>query len=187
MTGSSSVVIGNLAYLVGAVVLAVVLGFVVWYRHRPPRSVESNVESFHRGLRALAPDERTVRPVGSTARPTPTGLRIQPANTGEVDEEPETAPTIDTDGATVSEPEIDAGDPADPSEPLPGEGIAEADHAVDEPVSEEPEPASTEPASTEPVPTEPVSTAPVVNLTEPAHRQPAAGEAPGDWAGVETG
>jgi hypothetical protein len=64
MTGSSGVVIGNLAYLVGAVLLAVVLGFVVWYRHRPPRSVESNVESFHRGLRALAPDQGTVRPIG---------------------------------------------------------------------------------------------------------------------------
>jgi hypothetical protein len=64
MTASSGVVISNLAYLVGAVVLAIIGGFVVWLRHRQPKSVDANVESFQRGLRALAPDE----PVAAHAR-----------------------------------------------------------------------------------------------------------------------
>jgi hypothetical protein len=65
MTASSSVVISNLAYLVGAVVLAIIGGLVVWLRHRKPKSVAANVESFHRGLRALAPDGSPTR--GDTA------------------------------------------------------------------------------------------------------------------------
>jgi hypothetical protein len=56
MTASSGVVISNLAYLLGAVLLAIIGGLVVWLRHRQPRSVDANVESFQRGLRALAPD-----------------------------------------------------------------------------------------------------------------------------------
>ena len=40
----------------GAVVLAIIGGLIVWLRHRQPKSVDANVESFHRGLRALAPD-----------------------------------------------------------------------------------------------------------------------------------
>jgi hypothetical protein len=56
MTASSGVVISNLAYLIGAVLLAIIGGLVVWLRHRQPKSVDANVESFQRGLRALAPD-----------------------------------------------------------------------------------------------------------------------------------
>jgi hypothetical protein len=56
MTASSGVVLGNLVYLIGAVVLAIIGGCVVWLRHRQPKSVDANVESFHRGLRALAPE-----------------------------------------------------------------------------------------------------------------------------------
>ncbi|MGH9094868.1 MAG: hypothetical protein ACRDXE_06880 [Acidimicrobiales bacterium] len=54
---ASSVVIGNLIYLVGAVALMVVLSLVVVLRHRRPKSVEANISSFHKGLRALAPDD----------------------------------------------------------------------------------------------------------------------------------
>ena len=57
MTASSSVMLANLAYLIGAVVLAVIGGVVVWWRHRKPTSVHANMASFHRGLRALAPDD----------------------------------------------------------------------------------------------------------------------------------
>jgi len=56
MIASSGVVISNLAYLIGAVILAVIGGLIVWLRHRQPKSVDANVASFHRGLRALAPD-----------------------------------------------------------------------------------------------------------------------------------
>ncbi len=56
MTASSGVVLSNLAYLIGAILLAIIGGLVVWLRHRQPKSVDANVESFQRGLRALAPD-----------------------------------------------------------------------------------------------------------------------------------
>lgn len=57
MTASSSVMLSNLAYLIGAVVFAVIGGVAVWWRHRKPTSVHANMASFHRGLRALAPDD----------------------------------------------------------------------------------------------------------------------------------
>ncbi|MGH9115220.1 MAG: hypothetical protein ACRDWW_05260 [Acidimicrobiales bacterium] len=56
MIAASDVVLSNVAYLIGVVVLAVIGGVVVWLRHRRPTSVDANVETFHRGLRALAPD-----------------------------------------------------------------------------------------------------------------------------------
>ena len=55
-TGQTSVVISNLAYLVGAVVLAIVIISVVAIRHRRPRSTEEDMSDFHRGLAALDPD-----------------------------------------------------------------------------------------------------------------------------------
>ena len=83
MIASSSVVLANLAYLIGAVVLAVIGGTVVWLRHRQPKSVDANVASFSRGLRALAPEsmpiERPSRAVGEnpvSIQPRPGGLRV---------------------------------------------------------------------------------------------------------------
>lgn len=52
----SSVVISNLAYLAGAIVLAVVITTVVAIRHNRPRSTEDDMDDFHRGLAALNPD-----------------------------------------------------------------------------------------------------------------------------------
>ncbi len=57
MIASSTTVLANLAYLIGAVVLAVVVGLLVWMRHRQPKSVDANMASFRKGLSALAPDE----------------------------------------------------------------------------------------------------------------------------------
>lgn len=82
MIASSSVVLSNLAYLIGAVVFAVIGGTVVWLRHRQPKSVDANVASFNRGLRALAPDgtqpeamnPAAVEPPRAPARPS--GLRV---------------------------------------------------------------------------------------------------------------
>jgi hypothetical protein len=54
---SSSVVLGNLIYVIGAVVAIVILSLVIVLRQRKPKSVEANMESFHKGLRALAPSE----------------------------------------------------------------------------------------------------------------------------------
>ncbi len=56
MIASSTTVLANLAYLIGAVVLAVVVGLLVWLRHRQPKSVDANMASFRKGLSALAPD-----------------------------------------------------------------------------------------------------------------------------------
>jgi hypothetical protein len=79
MTASSGVVLSNLAYLIGAVVLAIIGGLVVWLRHRQPKSVDANVESFHRGLRALAPSESAgSKALRATSDRAPGALRIQP-------------------------------------------------------------------------------------------------------------
>lgn len=76
MIASSSVVLSNLAYLIGAVVFAVFGGLAVWWRHRTPKSVQANISSFNRGLRALAPE-------GEDARPLPEpGIRIEPRPSG---------------------------------------------------------------------------------------------------------
>ncbi len=78
MTASSAVVVSNLAYSSGAVVLAIIGGLIVWLRHRQPKSVDANVESFHRGLRALAPDASHPGSGRATASTASGGLRIQP-------------------------------------------------------------------------------------------------------------
>jgi hypothetical protein len=78
MTASSGVVLSNLAYLIGAVVLAIIGGLAVWLYHRQPKSVDANVESFQRGLQAIAPDSS--RPL-ATREPAVTqqqGLRLRP-------------------------------------------------------------------------------------------------------------
>lgn len=87
MIASSSTVLANLAYLIGAVVLAVIGGLIVWLRHRQPRSVDANMASFRRGLSALAPDARsasgaTIRRSDGAVRPPMVGLthvRIEPS------------------------------------------------------------------------------------------------------------
>lgn len=56
MIANSATVLANLAYLIGAVVVAVIIGLLVWLRHRQPKSVDANMASFRRGLSALAPD-----------------------------------------------------------------------------------------------------------------------------------
>jgi hypothetical protein len=78
MTASSGVVLGNLAYLIGAVVVAVIGGLIVWLHHRQPKSVDANVESFNRGLRALAPDASGPSSRRAPAGPGPSVQRIQP-------------------------------------------------------------------------------------------------------------
>lgn len=92
MSASSGVVLANLAYLIGAVVLAVIGGTVVWLRHRQPKSVDANVASFNRGLRALAPETLTLeqpsRAVGENPvriQPRPGGLRIIRSEPDEVE------------------------------------------------------------------------------------------------------
>ena len=56
MIASSSTVLANLAYLIGAVVVAAIGGLAVWWRQRQPKSVDAKMASFRRGLSALAPD-----------------------------------------------------------------------------------------------------------------------------------
>lgn len=87
MIASSSTVLANLAYLIGAIVVAVIAGVIIWLRHRQPRSVDANMASFRRGLSALAPDgssaPATIRRSESAAVRAPmselTHVRIEPS------------------------------------------------------------------------------------------------------------
>jgi hypothetical protein len=92
MTGSSSVVLSNLAYLIGAVVLAVIGGFAVWLHHRQPKSIDANVDAFQRGLQAIAPDSSRPGPM----RPSPVGpaeaARIRPRSSVTLQPAPRRAP-----------------------------------------------------------------------------------------------
>jgi hypothetical protein len=79
LIASSSTVLANLAYLIGAVVVAAAGGVIVWLRHRQPKSVDANMASFRRGLSALAPGPSSSRPRG--LRPEPpalTHVRLEP-------------------------------------------------------------------------------------------------------------
>jgi hypothetical protein len=57
---TSSNVLANVVYLVGAVVLAVLGILMVWWRHREPTSVDAKMASFQKGLSALAPNKGAV-------------------------------------------------------------------------------------------------------------------------------
>jgi hypothetical protein len=70
---ATSLVLQNLSYLIGAVALAVVIGVAVALRHRKPKSLEANVESFNKGLRALSPGGA---PTKRRRRPSPAGQAI---------------------------------------------------------------------------------------------------------------
>ena len=78
MTASSGVVLSNLAYLIGAVVLAIIGGLAVWLHHRQPKSVDANVESFQRGLQAIAPDSSRPVALRDTGVTQQQGLRLRP-------------------------------------------------------------------------------------------------------------
>ena len=65
MTATSSTVLSNVIYLIGAVAVAGVGILVLWWRHRVPTSVDAKMASFQKGLSALAPDRNTS---GSTGR-----------------------------------------------------------------------------------------------------------------------
>ena len=46
----------NLLYLIGAVVAIAVICGVLYMRNRRPRSMDSDIDSFRRELRALSPE-----------------------------------------------------------------------------------------------------------------------------------
>jgi hypothetical protein len=87
VTGSSITVLSNLAYLIGAVVVAIIIGLLVWLRHRQPKSVDANMASFRRGLSVLAPDPeppakhfRTENAPRSRPAPALTHVRLEPSS-----------------------------------------------------------------------------------------------------------
>jgi hypothetical protein len=67
----------NLAYLVGAVVVAVIGALVVWLRHRQPKSVDATMESFRRGLDVIAPQAQNGSSGGRRKEYHP-GIRPEP-------------------------------------------------------------------------------------------------------------
>jgi hypothetical protein len=62
----AALVLTNLLYVAGAVVVATVVSALYVLRHRKPKSMESAIESFSRELRALAPDEEIGGAAGRT-------------------------------------------------------------------------------------------------------------------------
>lgn len=48
----------NLAFVVGAILLSALGTFIIWFRHRRPRSMQSGIDEFAKELKALAPDRR---------------------------------------------------------------------------------------------------------------------------------
>ena len=90
-----AIVVSNLMYLVGAVVAMVLLSTIVVVRHRRPKSIEANMKTFNRGLRALAPD--------ASPRPRPTKPDSQRVQT-----RPRSVQTINPSG--VVPPGDDGGD-----------------------------------------------------------------------------
>ncbi len=68
----TGVVLSNLLYPVVAVAVAVIAALIIVARHRRPKSIEANMRTFHRGLRALAPDD------GEDARPSPIRVTVHP-------------------------------------------------------------------------------------------------------------
>lgn len=60
----------NLVYLLLAVTISLVGSLVVWFRHRPPRSLEFGIDEFQKELEALAPEQNSPPPpFPSTSRP----------------------------------------------------------------------------------------------------------------------
>jgi hypothetical protein len=68
MIAITTVEVQNLIYVAGALVLIIILSLVVTLRHRRPKSVESNMATFNKGLKALAPGTEPVRRSGSAGR-----------------------------------------------------------------------------------------------------------------------
>lgn len=111
MIASSSTALSNLAYLIGVVVVAIVVGVAIWLRHRPPKSVDANMESFRRGLSALAPDSDVeARTAASSAR----SASYQPGQSSSVRPMPRSQVHVRVESARV-------GDPAAPPGPQGGQ------------------------------------------------------------------
>lgn len=60
----SALVLTNLLYVAGAVVVATLVSALYVLRHRKPKSMEAAIESFSKELRALAPEGRPETDVG---------------------------------------------------------------------------------------------------------------------------
>jgi hypothetical protein len=107
----ASVVLANLSYLIGAAVLAVIGVLIVLLRHRKPKSVEANMASFNRGLRALAPGARPAAKRGGRSvrepvdtRPPPPRSRVEPRLYAAA-----RVPAVEPELIPPSQPEVETG------------------------------------------------------------------------------
>jgi hypothetical protein len=71
----AAVVLTNLLYVVGAIVVATLISALIVLRHRRPKSLEAGIESFNRELRALAPEQAS-GPDRNAVEGEPPGLRV---------------------------------------------------------------------------------------------------------------
>ena len=129
----SALVLTNLLYVVGAVVVASLVSGLYVLRHRKPKSLESGIESFSRELRALAPERRERVP--------PERRRPAPARPGDGATDPAAAPVAAAreDAAWAQPPPSGPG-----AEGVPGVPVADPS-----PPPRAPVPPGTDPALTD--------------------------------------
>ena len=86
--GALRLQLGPLYFLIVPVAAAALVLVVVVLRHRRPRSLEANVESFNRGLRALSPESSEAKrrkrrsPVPPFPEPRPPARTVVPTRPG---------------------------------------------------------------------------------------------------------
>jgi hypothetical protein len=106
----SALVLTNLLYVAGAVVVATLVSALYVLRHRKPKSMEAAIESFSRELRALAPDGRAETDGDDRRASEPVrrveGRRIEgtPVNSAPVDSRPVDSTPVDRTDARRREP-----------------------------------------------------------------------------------
>ena len=86
-----------MTYLAFALVLMAIGISIIVMRNRPSTSMESSIDDFQRGLRALAPEAEGERPAPSAAAPVPAAPTERVVPTAERDTAPAEAIPVQID------------------------------------------------------------------------------------------
>lgn len=137
----SALVLTNLLYVVGAVVVASLVSGLYVLRHRKPKSLESGIESFSRELRALAPERRGGVQRGERVPPERRRSDTTPAGRGDGATDPAAAPADEArqDAAWPQPPPSGPGAEGVPGVPV-ADGTAPMTTGVGVPSVAEPSP-----------------------------------------------
>jgi hypothetical protein len=101
----TGLVLSNLLYPVVAVGVAIIIALIVVLWLRRPRSVEDNMKTFHRGMRALAPENSGQ----GQYEPAPIQVTPQPRAASNNDRNGAGEQTPDATKTNASRPEAEAG------------------------------------------------------------------------------